>query len=48
MTELPANPRHTHSHPGDAQMPGWRLAAAGLSASLVGIGLPWRSTLDWP
>jgi predicted MFS family arabinose efflux permease len=39
MTELHANPRRTHSRPGDEQLPAWRLAAAGLSASLVGIGL---------
>ncbi len=39
MTELRAGPRHQHSHAGAAQLPAWRLAAAGLSASLVGIGL---------
>src|SRR5262245_53226764 len=39
MTELHANLRHTHSRPGDEQIATWRLAAAGLSASLVGIGL---------
>ena len=39
MTELPANLKHTHSRPGEAQLPAWRLAAAGLSVSLVGIGL---------
>jgi predicted MFS family arabinose efflux permease len=39
MTELHANLKHTHSRPGDEQLPAWRLAAAGLSASLVGIGL---------
>src|SRR5262249_2822448 len=39
MTELHANLKHTHGRPGDEQLPTWRLAAAGLSASLVGIGL---------
>jgi MFS family permease len=39
MTELHAKPRRTHSRPGDEELPAWRLAAAGLSASLVGIGL---------
>jgi MFS family permease len=39
MTELHANLRPTHSRPGDDQIATWRLAAAGLSASLVGIGL---------
>ncbi|MCP4619363.1 MAG: YbfB/YjiJ family MFS transporter [Bradyrhizobium sp.] len=38
MTELHANLKHTHSRQ-DAQLAAWRLAAAGLSASLVGIGL---------
>lgn len=39
MTELQAGLQHTRSRPGDEQLPAWRLAAAGLSASLVGIGL---------
>jgi len=39
MSELRESLKHTHSRPGDAQLPAWRLAAAGLSASLVGIGL---------
>ena len=39
MTELQANLKRTHSHHGEQQLAAWRLAAAGLSASLVGIGL---------
>jgi len=39
MTELQANFKHTHSRQDEPQLAAWRLAAAGLSASLVGIGL---------
>ena len=39
MTELQANLKHTRSRHDEQQLAAWRLAAAGLSASLVGIGL---------
>jgi len=39
MTELQANLKPTHSRHDEQQLAAWRLAAAGLSASLVGIGL---------
>ncbi len=39
MTELHASLKHTDGRPRDEQLPTWRLAAAGLSASLIGIGL---------
>jgi len=39
MTELQANLKGRQSRRGDDQIATWRLAAAGLSASLVGIGL---------
>ena len=39
MSELTANLKQTHRRSAGEQLPPWRLAAAGLSASLVGIGL---------
>jgi predicted MFS family arabinose efflux permease len=39
MSESPASAERAHGHPGDQNVATWRLAAAGLSASLVGIGL---------
>ena len=39
MSEPQASVKHAHSHPHEQELATWRLAAAGLSASLVGIGL---------
>src|SRR5581483_546772 len=39
MSEQQASLKHIHGDPGEQDVATWRLAAAGLSASLVGIGL---------